>query len=294
MSATGNVRPGFKHIRKISSGQNIDLTLIQVDVLNRCLLAPLPKAEDTSTHTHQDTSTLKVMMYIFPRQFGLHNVFTSQVDRQKTAQKFQDYTMREHEIEAMFAGKGAGAKSQIPKVPKRLRGDCKSLVGRLQTLHRRCSYLELLNHYCPQNLECSRMTSTPAATQPALAQPQSQRLQLDRMQRHVQSSQLKQRKKARRKAMCQTQAPSACQHGSVTALATPASQVSAFCRATLKKVIPHGFWGNGVAQEHNLGILSKKIDHFVRLRRFETMSLHEIVQGFKVSSSPILLRRYYF
>ena len=33
---------------------------------------------------------------------------------------------------------------------------------------------------------------------------------------------------------------------------------------------------------HNKKLVLRKVDHFVKLRRFETMSLHEIAQGFKV------------
>lgn len=88
------------------------------------------------------------MMYIFPRQFGLHNVFTSTVDRQKTAQKFQDYTLREEEIAAKFPPTKSGDKPAI-RVPKRLRGKTMELVRKLQVLHSRCSYAELLHYYCP-------------------------------------------------------------------------------------------------------------------------------------------------
>ncbi len=82
-------------------------------------------------------------MYMFPRQFGLHNVFTSAVDKSKTAQKFQDYTLREQEIVNKF-----GADVPI-NIPKRLRGSPKHLVERLQILHKRCSYSQLLQYYCP-------------------------------------------------------------------------------------------------------------------------------------------------
>lgn len=72
---------------------------------------------------------------------------------------------------------------------------------------------------------------------------------------------------------------------SMTDLATPISQVSAFCQAVLSKIIPHEFWGHGDVQTHNRGILLKNVDKFIRLRRFETMSLHEVMQGLKVSGS---------
>lgn len=89
------------------------------------------------------------MMYMFPRQFGLHNVFTSHVDSTQTAQKFQDYTLREEEILKKFRKKEGCIHVLNVRAPKRLRGMPEHLVRRLQTLHSRCSYVELLQHYCP-------------------------------------------------------------------------------------------------------------------------------------------------
>lgn len=90
------------------------------------------------------------MMYIFPRQFGLHNAFTSHVDPIKTAQKFQDYTLREDEIFTKFRkGRAEGGQRLDARIPKRLRGQTEHLVQRLQTLHARCSYAKLLEHHCP-------------------------------------------------------------------------------------------------------------------------------------------------
>lgn len=82
------------------------------------------------------------MMYLFPRQFGLHNVFTSHVDSRETVQPFKDYTLREEEIKSKY-------KSGKIKIPKRLRGETIAMVRKLQILHSRCPYQKLLEHYCP-------------------------------------------------------------------------------------------------------------------------------------------------
>jgi telomerase reverse transcriptase len=79
------------------------------------------------------------MKHVFPRQFGLHNVFTSTVDSRETTHPFQDYTMRDKEI--------AAAKSS--KVPKRLRGGVFDLIRKIRKNHANLSYTELLRHYCP-------------------------------------------------------------------------------------------------------------------------------------------------
>lgn len=97
------------------------------------------------------------MKYIFPRQFGLHNVFTSTTDIKETSQVFKDYTLREEEI----------AKADRPRkimnlstaqLPKRLRGRVFDLTQSLQLLHKRCSYTQLLAHYCPPVSTIKRLT----------------------------------------------------------------------------------------------------------------------------------------
>lgn len=173
-------------------------------------------------------NTIKVMMYIFPRQFGLHNVFTSTVDSTKTAQTFQDYTLREEEIAKKFGRHRPEAPSKV-HIPKRLRGPTTMLVRRLQAAHARCSYSKLLRYYCPIEQQTQDRT--------------------------------------------------------LIELATPVARVSAFCQAVLSKVIPDDFWGEGEVRKHNKAQFLKHVDHFIRLRRFESMTLQEVTHGFKVSHS---------
>lgn len=84
-------------------------------------------------------------------------------------------------------------------------------------------------------------------------------------------------------AQTQTQAQAQVHsHTSLTGLAEPVSSVSAFCQAVLSKIIPHEFWGVGHVQEHNRVNFLRNIDRFIKLRRFETISLHDVMQGFRV------------
>lgn len=77
-------------------------------------------------------------------------------------------------------------------------------------------------------------------------------------------------------------------YASLAGLAESLSDVSAFCQAVLSKIIPHEFWGNGDVQEHNHASFLRKVDHFIKLRRFETISLHEVMQGFKVRQTLVV------
>lgn len=122
-----------------------------LDVLNRYPLRDRQTegnkiAGENATNPQPDRSTIQVMMYIFPRQFGLHNVFADDVDPRQTVQPFKDYTLREDEITSKYPS------TEKPKIPKRLRGKAVQLVQKLQILHSRCPYKELLEHYCPVGL----------------------------------------------------------------------------------------------------------------------------------------------
>lgn len=95
------------------------------------------------------------MRHIFPRQFHLHNVFTSTVDYGETSMPFKDYTLREQEIHRSMCRALEDNSTEAEAVnrwrvhlPKRLRGEALALVEEMRVLHQRCSYVELLRHYC--------------------------------------------------------------------------------------------------------------------------------------------------
>jgi telomerase reverse transcriptase len=107
------------------------------------------------------------MKYIFPRQFGLHNVFTSTVDNRETTQPFKDYLLREDEIAKAGKAKKSRRNPETTsegnaplvnktKLPKRLRGKAFELSRQLQKRHQRCSYTALIQHYCSVEVFFSR------------------------------------------------------------------------------------------------------------------------------------------
>lgn len=61
-------------------------------------------------------------------------------------------------------------------------------------------------------------------------------------------------------------------------MACPTAHVSAFCRAVVTKVIPKGFWGDN----DNERAIMHCIDQFVGLRKFETLTLHQVTQKLQV------------
>ncbi|GAD98225.1 telomerase reverse transcriptase [Paecilomyces variotii No. 5] len=269
LNAQCHVRFGLKHTH----------------VLNRFPLAEL-------------NHTVHVMKYIFPRQFGLHNVFTSSVDSRKTSFPFMDYTSREEEIDWIEGRKArhrdASATSEEvkpieherrPKIPKRLRGKALELVQKLQKGNQRCSYTELLNHYCPiqesypscfppmPSHDLSSQTSEQLVTQPNC--PSSSAGSKD-THMSVESS-------LESPSQSNVDADHKNRKLRLTDYATPSSSVSAFCRAVLQKLIPNEFYGIGQDGQWNRRLILKNVDRFVRLRRFESLSLHQTCMGLKIS-----------
>ncbi|KAL7820076.1 hypothetical protein V8C26DRAFT_440764 [Trichoderma gracile] len=260
-TAKGLVHAGFKHIHALN----------RYPYAREVAGTGADSQQSTELRQKNEANTIKLMMHIFPRQFGLHNVFTSAVDKTQTAQKFQDYTFREDEIKKKIGFGRQSTEKELPKLPKRLRGSTKELVRRLQILHGRCSYFELLKHYCPTFLDEPHGGREKDGDQkpPALSAPTPSRAtQAD--------SQTKRR--TRRQPANNSALP---EYNSVVELACPEACVSAFCQAALSKIIPDSFWGSE-KNCHNKAVFLRKVDRFIKLRRFEMISLHEITQDFKV------------
>lgn len=66
-----------------------------------------------------------------------------------------------------------------------------------------------------------------------------------------------------------------------TEMACPTAHVSAFCRIVTRKVIPRHFWGG----DSNERIIMQWIDQLVELRRFESLTLHQVTQRLQVRLS---------
>ncbi|KAL5391507.1 hypothetical protein DPSP01_001371 [Paraphaeosphaeria sporulosa] len=244
LNAKGGVRFGMRHIH----------------VLNR-----FPDLDN-----HQQT--VHILRHIFPRQYGLHNVFASVVDKRETTMAFKDYTLREKEIHQAMCREIPESKRTNElvlrwkqRVPKRLRGQATELINKLRKLTKRCAYVELLRHYCP--VEGLDLSSKPCWRKSAL-QPK------DHASRGVDPVE------GRKADSDSLSKPRAVEDTCFTDMACPTAHVSAFCRAVLAKVIPNAFWGT----EENKRMIMFWIDHFVSLRRFESLTLHQVTESIQIST----------
>ncbi|KAF1929540.1 uncharacterized protein M421DRAFT_4010 [Didymella exigua CBS 183.55] len=240
LNAKGGIRFGMRHIH----------------VLNR-----FPSRDDKR-------QTVQIMRYMFPRQYGLHNVFTCKTDKRETAMSFKDYTLREKEIHQKMCRDLGDKVSDVnevarwkQRVPKRLRGDLVALISKMRILNQRCSYAELLHHYCP-------VENTPLSSKP------------ERKRHRLKPGATRQAAFTAHKTNADQTADEAC----FTDMACPTAHVSAFCRAVIAKVVPRRFWGD----DGNRRTVMQCIDQFVGLRKFETLTLHEVTQKLQVTAIPWL------
>ncbi|OAP62484.1 hypothetical protein AYL99_04689 [Fonsecaea erecta] len=230
---------------------------VKVGLHHTHILQRLPDA----AQQHQAVHLLK---YVFPRQFDLHNAFTSLVQPSETAHRFKDYTVREQEITGL-------KKKSLTWSPRRLRGDPMRLVQKIHQNHKSCSYSQLLRHYCPLPSmgyeepliqRNGRLSSTGAS---GLFTTQIEPSGMSRTNSNLTWS-------------------SNNGESSFLPHSTPLARVSAFCRSVISHLLPRNAFGTGPGGQQNYEMMMNRIDEFVRMRRFETMSLHEVVQGMHVRS----------
>ena len=207
-------------------------------------------------------------------------------------QRFQDYTLREQEITRLEEETRLKAQTALVikhRLPKRLRGKLVALVRKLQKRSRRCPYHMLLEHYCPPPLQQIKAT---------LHVPQKQQASSNRCQKAGQGSHSMTEHQSRNKTLdrgnvfndlktTDNAEPTVGKSASIIDLATPHAQVSAFCRAVLSNLIPDEFWGLGGQGRNNRQVTMQNVDKFVRLRRFEAMSLHCCFQKIEVCHNTL-------
>ncbi|KAF9730455.1 telomerase reverse transcriptase [Paraphaeosphaeria minitans] len=258
LNAKGGVRFGMRHIH----------------VLNR-----YPDLDDHQQAVH-------ILRHVFPRQYGLHNVFTSVVDKRETTMAFKDYTLREKEIHQAMCREIPDIKRTNEfvlrwkrSVPRRLRGQAMVLINKLRKLNKRCSYVELLRHYCHVEVTATKGTLDSTSSHPQeldLSSKPACRKSALQPKDHASLGAVP--AEGRKADSVSRPKPRAVEDSCFTDMACPTAHVSAFCRAALAKVIPNAFWGT----EENKRMIMFWIDGFVSLRRFESLTLHQVTESIQV------------
>ncbi|CAB4384162.1 unnamed protein product [Rhizophagus irregularis] len=157
-----------------------------------------------------------VIYHIFPRQFGLKNVFTK---KSSDTSLYIVYLDRKKEL--------SNLRCEIPNRLQHLIPYVKHIIER----HNRCQYKNLLNKYCPIQ-------------------------DIDKTDTNVTSL-----------SYCNNY------------------QVVKFVIGVLDFIIPPEFWGS----KNNKTLIYKMVGIFIERRRFEVLSLHEVLYGFKVNECKWLV-----
>ncbi|GAA5836251.1 hypothetical protein JCM5353_002655 [Sporobolomyces roseus] len=218
--------------------------------------AALPSSlKNPQESSHLLSPARHLAKYVFPRQFGLHNVF----DRDKVNLWMRvrpDYEDREMEIKRVKSALG--------------------LLGRLSVLHERCNYRKLLGIKCPSKVAHR------------ILDDQEKSLVVDMLSEAGPCTQLSQ---SLVPSTAQSEAPLPLfpfEQGKVekekdtkpklSEYACTPYEVESYVQAVVSDVIPRAFWGS----ESNAKLIMKQISQFLRMRRFETISLHSLFQGFSL------------
>jgi telomerase reverse transcriptase len=213
----------------------------------------------------------------------------------------------EQQNQARHHGSRAGDNSELGlKVPKRLRGRALELVRQLQKNNQNCPYTALLRYYCPIEVSlyqyfAAKVSERGSDKNQEIGPPgfanQSPRVQSSHCIPELkpptsrsspdipyfETSNVQDGATANSAHFPRPENKAiAKQKPCLMDYATPTSSVSAFCRSSLQRLVPNGFWGIGEGGASNRRAVLKHVDKFVRMSRFESLSLHEVCKGLKV------------
>ena len=214
--------------------------------------------------------TIEVMKYIFPRQFGLHNVFTPDHESKNGVHGFKHHTLREIEKNGLATRDTSAAGHQLKpeSLPRRLRGATQNVVRKMRRNANRLPYAQLLRYYTSRDRSVGPGDDRLTPDQSLLSAPKTQMTASNPPNTMTTTSSIRESAKFPR--------------GSIMQYATSTGQVSAFCQAVLRRILPRDALGTGQEGEENRNKLMRWVDHFIKMRRNETLNLHVTLQGIKI------------
>ncbi|KAF8752305.1 Telomerase reverse transcriptase [Rhizoctonia solani] len=210
-----------------------------------------------------------VAKYMFPLQFGLHNVFTCTLHYWENGGRFRDYGDREAEI------KDRGS----CKTPKRL----KHILPLIQSLirrHRRFNYQRVCLAICRSRVDVSTSSELDQSKILELMSEYSHSITTNCMISQIPDKSY------------QISHPSlVLPHGASEAalevklkprfveFACSHHEVLRYINTVVDEVIPHAFWGSNA----NRRIIHEHIETIITQRRFETVTLHQLIQRLRLA-----------
>ncbi|KAL4243808.1 Telomerase reverse transcriptase [Abortiporus biennis] len=211
--------------------------------------------------------------YVFARQYCLSSPFVVNSADKYQAYKIPDYFDREQEIQM----KGSC------KTPKRLRGVI-DLLEKMIWRHGKCGYRPLLEKVCPSKLKT--VQSTPLDSSIILEMMSETSIQFCSQNKQINSS-------ISFDSDGNTILPEGLSelHRQVknkprfAEFACSPSEVYCYAIVITKAVIPNAFWGS----DENFKVICRCVKAFITARRYETLTVHRILQGFMTSECDWLM-----
>ncbi|KAF7316755.1 Telomerase reverse transcriptase [Mycena chlorophos] len=242
-------------------------------ILNKVKAKKETEDMDVNDPRKQMEAARKLSKYVFPRQFGLQSAFAFE----SASSVLPDFGNMDRD--------GAIASLGRCKTPKRLK-EVVSMLEKAIWRHGRCCYWQLRDLACPSQVRQMQKRGWKTddilehlahlnlqSSAPRSQMPYNADASYDTDGDTISAIGLTQaRDHARRKPHL---AEMACSH----------DQVFRYAMLATKTVFPNAFWGSRANFLH----IMKKVKTFISCRRFETLSLHNIMQGFNTSDCEWLM-----
>lgn len=263
-------RPNREH-----ASRNIIVGLPCTHVLNRLnpsyfrQTQPQAGAYQDPDPRQQAQKTRHLSKYIFPLQYGLSNVF-SQPSAAKETYKQPNFADREREIE-LFG---------TCKTPKRLK-DVLVLLEKMIWRHGKCGYKLLRDIACPSKLTTTDNKTMDSSIILEMVSENSIQLKSQASQHNMSmysagnsivADRVLSKKEMEHKPRF---LEFTCSH----------AEVCRYAILVTKAVIPKAFWGC----ERNFKVVQGYIKELIVCRRYETSTLHHVLQGFSTSECDWLI-----
>ncbi|GAA5826431.1 hypothetical protein JCM11251_002363 [Rhodosporidiobolus azoricus] len=222
-------------------------------------LAASPKNASLVDKARAEAPARHLAKYLFPRQFGLHNPFT--YPKARSFEVIPDYLDREMEIK----------KHGPSRTPSRLTRALPHLI-RLANLSQRCDYRKLLDRHCRSRITHKRLEdSEKSAILDLVSEPRTQASRANVSFGVSQASLVR--------PHGQTQAQEQVdKKPRLAEYACSFYEVESYVLSVVDQVVPRAFWGSTA----NAKRLKSHTSSFIRLRRFESTSVHALLQGFSI------------
>ncbi|SGZ26907.1 BQ5605_C025g09993 [Microbotryum silenes-dioicae] len=263
---------GLPYQGRLSSRREAE-PFLPLDILTRLPAMFPPAAQQTKADAGQLLGGARhLAKYIFPRQFGLHNVFTYPKPR-LNVEVVSDHHDREIEIK----------KLGTVKTPERVKPTL-PMLQRMMLLHSRCNYRKMLDRYCPKKVtkEANLSQAERAVLLNLMSQPDTQSPHVEPSAKDHEEDEEDETPMAHGASQARARVRA---KPRFTEYMCSTYEVICYVTAIVRDTIPRDFWGS----KSNENLVLKHAGEFLRLRRFETMSLHTLLQGLCVADCDWLL-----